>query len=308
MRYRRLGKTDLTVSVVGIGTAQFGGEWGKAFEQNEVDAMLGRARELGVNLIDTAGCYGDHLSESLVGAAIDGHREDWIIATKFGHRWRAHLDREPHWSPGEVVRQLEHSLKALRTDYVDIYQFHSGPDEAFFNDALWNALRHQKQKGSIRHLGLSVGSGDRGLRQIKTAPEYAIEVVQVLYNRLDRRPEKRVLPLCREHGLGVLDRVPLASGFLTGKYRPGDEDRFEEGDIRAIFGAGNIRSQLEEVERIEQEEVPDGMEMARWALAWCLRNEAVTAVIPGCKNVAQVEANAAAADLDMVTADHPQTV
>jgi aryl-alcohol dehydrogenase-like predicted oxidoreductase len=308
MQYRQLGKTGLTVSVVGIGTAQFGGEWGKVFRQDEVDAMLGRARELGVNLIDTAECYGDHLSESHIGAAVEGHREDWVVATKFGHRWCGHLDREPHWSPDEVARQLDASLEALRTDYIDIYQFHSGPDEAFFDDALWDELRRQKEKGKIRHLGLSTGGGERGAGQVQAAPERDIEVVQVHYNRLNRQAEDRVLPLCRKHGLGVLTRVPLASGFLTGKYRPGDEDSFEEGDIRAIFGEENIHSQLEEVQRIERDEVPEGVEMAAWALAWCLQHPAVTSVIPGCKNVSQVEMNARAADLDMVRRDHPQAL
>lgn len=308
MKYRELGKTGIKVSVVGIGTAQFGGEWGKDFGQHAVDAMLGRAGELGVNLLDTAECYGHHLSESLIGAAIEGRREEWIIATKFGHRWRGHLDREAHWSPREVAGQLEASLRALRTDHLDVYQFHSAPEEALAKDALWDELHRQKRKGRVRHIGVSVGNEESTAGQIEGAVERGAEVVQVLYNRLSRSAEKWVLPVCRKHNLGVLTRVPLASGFLTGKYRPGDEDSFEEGDIRAIFGVVNIRSQLEEVQRIAREEVPCGVDMAQWALAWCLQHPAVTSVIPGCKSVGQVEPNAGAAELEMVSQDHPLAV
>jgi aryl-alcohol dehydrogenase-like predicted oxidoreductase len=137
MKYRRLGNTDLKVSVVGLGTWQFGGEWGKRFSQPEVNQILGRAKELGINLIDSAECYGDHLSESLVGKAIRQDRDDWVVATKFGHRFIGHLEREDLWSPEEVRKQLEDSLRALRTEPIDLYQFHSGGDDAFDNVALW---------------------------------------------------------------------------------------------------------------------------------------------------------------------------
>ena len=142
MKYRRLGKTGMNVSVVGIGTWQFGGEWGMDFTQAEADAILDKGAELGINLIDTAECYGDHLSESLIGDYISRRkREDWIIATKFGHHFPEPFKRTSLFSAADVVSQLDASLKALQTDYVDLYQFHSGPDEVFDNDALWTALR-----------------------------------------------------------------------------------------------------------------------------------------------------------------------
>src|SRR5438132_9142567 len=129
MKYCRLGKTGLNISIIGVGTWQFGGEWGKEFSQGEVDQILSRAQQLGINLIDTAECYGDHTSESLIGSAIAGgtvgRREDWIIATKFGHTFHGHLDRTDDRSAADAQRQLEASLKALRTDYIDLYQYHS---------------------------------------------------------------------------------------------------------------------------------------------------------------------------------------
>src|SRR5512140_673189 len=122
MRYRILGSTGLRVSVIGVGTWQFGGEWGRNFSQADVDAILDQAAELGINLIDTAECYGDHLSERLIGDYLSRRdRSRWIIATKFGHQYHHFMDRTWHLSPPEVRQQLERSLKALRTDYVDLY-------------------------------------------------------------------------------------------------------------------------------------------------------------------------------------------
>lgn len=306
MKYRRLGKTDLRVSVVGIGTWQFGGEWGKPFTQAEADAILGRGKDLGINLIDTAECYGDHLSERLVGGAIRGQRADWIIATKFGHHFHDKFDRTDHWSAAEVVAQLDESLRALGTDYVDIYQFHSGADEAFDNDELWHALNQQVRAGKIRHLGTSIGSNDN-LHQTARSTEVNSQVIQVIYNRLDQRPEERVFPSCIEQDLGVLARVPLASGFLSGKYRP-DTVFTAADDVRSRRDQEEVRQRLLEVERIAAEEVPPGVDMASWALAWCLQHPAVTCVIPGCKSPEQVEANARAAALDLVQDDHPQAL
>lgn len=302
MKYRILGSTGLKVSVIGIGTWQFGGEWGKVFEQSEVDAMFRRGKELGINLIDTAECYGDHLSEQMVGQAIKGEREDWIVATKFGHKFHGNFDRTTHWTAEEVVAQLEESLKALQTDYVDIYQFHSGPDEVFDNPEMWEALNEQVKAGKIRHLGTSIGSNDN-LHQTAQSNQVNSEVIQVIYNRLDKIPEERVFPSCQEQNLGVLARVPLASGLLSGKYSP-DTVFSDANDVRSRRDQEQVRARLEEVAAIQKNEVPEGVDMAAWALAWCLQHPAVTCVIPGCKTVAQVESNASAADL--VSDDHPQ--
>ena len=297
MKYRRLGSTNLRVSVIGLGTWQFGGEWGKDFSQDEVDRMLDRAKQLGINLIDTAECYGDHTSERLIGDTLArrGDRADWVIATKFGHHFKGHNDRDTVYDPPDVLRQLEGSLRALRTDYVDVYQFHSGSDQQFETPGLWETLEKQKRAGKVRHLGISISSTRENLNQTEAAPKVGAEVIQVLYNRLERGPEQRVLPACRRLSLGVLSRVPLASGFLSGKYKPGTT--FKPGDVRADQDPQKVETKLKEAQRIGREEVPPGADMAKWALAWCLQNEAVTSVIPGCKDLKQVESNAAAADL-----------
>ncbi|GIQ63765.1 aldo/keto reductase [Paenibacillus cisolokensis] len=298
MKYRTLGRTGLKVSVVGIGTWQFGGEWGVDYTQSDVDAILGKGKELGINLIDTAECYGDHLSEKLIGGYLRrDRREDWIIATKFGHHFHAHLKRDDRSSAEDVREQLEQSLRALGTDYIDIYQFHSLSDERFNNDDMWTMLDKQVQAGKIRHLGISIGYNGN-IYQTKNATKVKADVIQVVYNRLDRTPEEEVFPSCQDQNLGVLARVPLASGFLSGKYSK--DSVFPENDVRASKGRNDPEGRIkmiEEVERIRKEEVPEGVNMAEWALAWCLKHPAVTAVIPGCKDPSQVESNARAAKL-----------
>ncbi|WP_199615737.1 aldo/keto reductase [Paenibacillus alkalitolerans] len=302
MKYRRLGRTGMKVSVVGVGTWQFGGEWGLTYTQEEADAVLTRAKEAGINLIDTAECYGDHLSERLIGGFLQkDRREDWIVATKFGHHFNQLFDRDQRWSAADVKAQLEESLRSLRTDYIDLYQFHSGSDEVFDNDDLWTMLDKEVQAGKIRHLGISIGSNDN-LHQTAASTKLGSSAIQVVYNRLDRAPEKRVFPSCIEQDLGVLARVPLASGYLSGKYKP--DAVFGETDVRHRHDAEQRRAKLEEVEAIRRNEVPEGMDMAVWALAWCLKHDAVTTVIPGCKTPEQVDANAAAARY--VSDQHPQ--
>jgi myo-inositol catabolism protein IolS len=264
-----------------------------------VDAMLDKAGELGINLMDTAECYGDHLSEKFIGNYLARRkREDWIVATKFGHHFEGHLEREQLWSAEDVLKQLDDSLRALQTEYVDLYQFHSGTDREFDNDKLWSMLDRQVQAGKIRHLGISISASNQGVHQTSAAPGVKAEVIQVVYNRLDRKPEESIFPLCIEHGLGVLARVPLASGYLSGKYKP--DAVFQPGDVRANHNEDTKQRQLQAVAEIAANEVPPGVNMAQWALAWCLRHSAVTSVIPGCKNVEQVVSNAKAADLDMV--------
>lgn len=302
MQYRKLGKTGLKVSVIGVGTWQFGGEWGHDYTQQEVDRILHKAKDTGINLIDTAECYGDHLSEAFIGEFLQrDRREDWVVATKFGHKFHSHLQRTTQYGAQEVLQQLEDSLRALRSDYIDLYQFHSGDDQAFDNDDLWTMLDKQVQAGKIRHIGLSLNKSN-SMHQTSAASKVGAGAIQVVYNRLDRGPEADVFPACMDQDLGVLARVPLASGYLSGKYRPGAE--FAPNDVRHNHDRAAVDEKLKQAEEIKRTEVPQDVNMAEWALAWCLRHEAVTCVIPGCKNEAQVESNARAALL--APTDHPQ--
>lgn len=315
MKYRRLGRTGLRVSVVGVGTWQLSGEWGRRFTQPEVEQFLGRAHELGVNLVDTAECYGDHLAEALIGGALHHHRDDWVVATKFGHRFHPEaLDngggsptqlRSEHWSAAEVVAQLEGSLRALRTDHVDLYQMHSGADEVFDRHDLWEALHQQVAKGKIRQLGVSLGGDD--LHQARRVDQVGADVVQVGYNRLDRSAEQGVLPACLDQDLGVIVREPLANGYLSGSYRPGGWVTATD-DWRSGHDPAEVQRKLELVDELRRTEVPEGMTMAQWAIAWCSQHPAVSCVVAGARSVQQVQSNAAAADLELIREDHPQAV
>lgn len=305
MKYRRLGKSGLEVSVVGIGTYQFGGEWGKDFTQREADSILAAAADCGINIIDTAECYGDHLAEQLVGDYLRHNRSRWIVATKFGHRFHGFQDRSRHWRPEEVRRQIDESLRALHTDYIDILQYHSPSSEELLTSGLADLLELEVQAGKIRHIGISLKKDlclSADTFQVQTAPQLNVQVMQILYNRLQRSAENTLLPLCRELDLGVITRVPLASGLLSGKYKSGSD--FPENDVRALREGTEMEQMLQEVERIQLEELPEGMFLSSWALAWCLKHPAVSCVIPGCKSVQQVLQNAKSAEL--LENPHPQ--
>jgi aryl-alcohol dehydrogenase-like predicted oxidoreductase len=304
LKYRTLGKTGLKVGVIGLGTWQYGGEWAKEFSQEEVTAIIRRAAELGVNLLDTAECYGDHTSEQFIGAALKelGTRDHFVIATKFGHKFHGPFHRTDPRTPADIAVQLEDSLRALQTDRIDLYQYHSWSDADFESTEVRGFLEKAQAAGKILHIGNSIGPNDKTI-QVEKSPAYHVTAIQIIYNRLSRAPEDTVFPVAERLKLGVLARVPLASGFLSGKYKPGAT--FPETDIRSRRDTAERNARLAEVQKIEQTELPAGMPMAQWALAWCLKSPAVQSVIPGCKSVEQLENNAAAAELDLVDPKHP---
>ena len=253
MKYRKLGFTDLVTSVIGLGTYQFGGEWGKQFTQIEIDRIVGTAADSGINFIDTAECYGDHQVESSIGKAIGKNRKHWIIATKFGHTFNDFMGRTPNWSPQNVTEQLERSLKALRTDYVDLYQFHSGNNKDFDEEGLWMTLGRHIQSGKIRYLGISIQHAvvmNDDLYQIKSAEKVNAQTVQVVYNRLSRDAERLLLPYCKKNGLGVIARIPLARGFLSGKYSI--EHTFPADDLRSNQDKKMTTDMINNVEEIKK--------------------------------------------------------
>ena len=294
MKYRRLGKTELQVSAVGIGTWQLAGVWNKNFEQREVDEIFARAAEVGINFIDTAECYGDHLSEQFVGNSIWASRDRWLIATKFGHDHHNGLG-DDNYKCEQVLRQLEDSLRALRTDYIDIYQIHSATDEVFSDDELWTMLDKQVQAGKIRFLGNSIGM-PRKAAQVKRSQDYGISVIQTIYNAVNRAAEKRVLVAAAQQDLGVVARVPLASGFLSGKYHPGAI--FSGLDVRAMRPQEGVDREIAAAHEVLREK-PENIAAATWAIAWCLQNEQIGTVIPGIKTLQQLEENALAGDLEL---------
>ena len=202
-------------------------------------------------------------------------------------------------------RQIDESLRALHTDYIDILQYHSPSGEELLTSGLADLLKLEVQAGKIRHIGISLKTDlcrSSDTFQVQKAPELKVQVMQILYNRLQREAERGILPLCQEHDLGVIAGVPLASGLLSGKYRSGNS--FPDKDVRAHRERSEVEDMLREVERIRREKLPDGMFLSSWALAWCLKHPAVSCVIPGCKSVQQVRQNAQSAEL--LEEAHPQ--
>ena len=289
----------MSVSVIGLGTWQLGGEWGTTFTARDARAIFDAAREQGITLVDTAECYGDHLAERLVGEAIREDRDRWVVATKFGHRYTVPFEREQAWTAAAVQEQLEDSLAGPRHRLdrpVPVPLGHA---------------RRLRQRGAVERC--SPGRSRRASSVTSGSPLPAPSPRQTSSTRFggpgrwapsacrwcttgcSGAPRTRFSRTASSDGLGVLARVPLASGFLSGKYTAGAS--FAPGDIRSRRSAEEIARLAAEAERIRREEVPEGSPMAAWALAWCLRPTAVTAVIPGCRDPLQVRQNASAADL-----------
>ena len=306
MKYRKLGNTELKVSVIGIGTDQFAGGWNKHFTSAEVSKILNQGKKLGINFIDTAECYGNHASELLIGESIKNSRDHWIIQTKFGHRYNNTNNMITDFNPKSVMSQFEESLKSLKTDYVDVYQFHSGTNDEFFQNELWDVLNELVKSGKIKHLGVSIVNSSilsENYQQLKNSKNYNCEIIQVVYNRLNNKVEEIVLPYCLKNNLGVIARVPLAKGHLSGKYLPSFQ--FPDDDVRSTHDKDQTRIQLEKVKQIRENEVPKGVNLAQWALSWCLKHESISSVIPGCKNLEQLEINAKTVNMDMFPKNHP---
>jgi len=248
----------------------------------------------------------NHLAETLVGNAIASSLSHWIIATKFGHEKISPTQNRQAWTAAEVRQQLEASLRALGTDYIDLYQFHSGSSEAFDNDELWTMLDKQRQAGKIRHLGISVSRKSKEWREYQTrkASSVGASVIQVKYNRLERDAEQEVLPECLAQNLGVMARVPLASGLLSGRYQT--LTTFDDSEARAgKYDQQTIARMQQEIRDIMEQELPAGVSLPQYALVWCLKNPAVSCVIPGCKTPEQARINASVGDLPLLDDEHP---
>ena len=292
MKYRVLGKTGWSLSAIGMGCWGIGGQWG-AVEKQEAIRTMQRAVELGVNLFDTADAYGTEMgtSEIWVGEALASRRQNVYIATKVGNWARRFGHPLPYTHPLHVTACCDASLYRLKTDYIDLYQCHiSGLQEP---TVFLEAFEELVQAGKIRAYGISTDSVEV-LRKFNRDGKCA--VCQLNYSILRRDAEKALLPYCLENNIGTLIRGPLAQGVLTGKFTPDTtfsdsvREGWNEGEARVRF----LRN-LETVEKLRFLE-NEKRNMAQAALQFVLAHPAVTCPIPGAKNVAQIEANAAAAD------------
>jgi aryl-alcohol dehydrogenase-like predicted oxidoreductase len=300
MQYRELGRTGWRVSASSFGAWAIGGSWGEVDDQESM-AALHTAVDCGVNFFDTADVYGDGRSERLLRRLRQERSEEIVIATKAGRR----LD--PHVASGYNRRNLtafiERSLENLGTETIDLLQLHGPPTEVYYMPETFGFLDDLVQEGKIRFYGVSVEKVEEALKAI----EYPnVQSVQIIFNIFRQRPAELFFPEAKRRRVGILARVPLASGLLTGKmtrettFEPDDHRNFnrygEDFDRGETFSGVDYETGLDAVERLRAL-VPDGMTMAQFALRWILMFDAVTCVIPGAKRPAQAEDNALAADL-----------
>ena len=287
MKSRSLHNSGLNLSMIGLGTDQFSGSWGMKYSEKKVRDLLMMAEDYEINHLDTAECYGNHLSEKLIGNSLI-NRDRWLIASKFGHKYNGDIKTDS-FDLKSIQSQLNKSLKALNTNYLDIYYFHSGDDNQFNNDNLWTFLNKQVELGKIRYLGLSFKHSlvhQKKYKQIKKASEYNIKIIQTVYNYISQESAEELIPLCRGNGLDVIGRMPLAKGLLTGKYKSNSD--FRNNDSRLFFSEFNEKA-FNIIHR-DLSHIPNE-ELSKWAISWSVLSGVVDATIVGCKNIDQLLSN-----------------
>jgi len=300
MNYRLLGKTGMKVSEVSFGTWAMGSAWGKV-DDKESMAALNKAADLGVNFFDTADVYGDGHSERLLGQLLKDRKEKIYVATKAGRKLQPHTAEK--YTPLAIRRFVEDSLKRLRVDSLDLLQLHCPPREIYYMTELFASLDDLVKAGKLKNYGVSVEKVEEALKAI----EYpGVKTVQIIFNMFRQRPAELFFREAKARWIGVLARVPLASGLLTGKmtrttrFQADDHRNFnrkgQSFDRGETFSGVDYAKGLQAVEELKQI-LPKGMTLSQFALRWILMHDAVTCVIPGAKTPAQVEENAKTASL-----------
>lgn len=300
MQYRELGRTGWQVSEVSFGAWAIGGSWGNVQDDDSL-AALHTAIDNGVNFIDTADVYGDGHSERLIAKIKQARKDEIIVATKAGRRLNPHT--ADGYNKENLTAFIERSLKNLATDCLDLVQLHCPPTEVYYRPEVFGALDDLVAAGKIRYYGVSVEKVEEALKAI----EYPnVQTVQIIFNMFRLRPTELFFEQALRRKVGILARVPLASGMLTGKltrqstFEADDHRHFnrhgEAFDVGETFSGVDYETGLQAVEEIRAL-VPANATMAQLALRWILMFEAVSCVIPGAKNPAQAQDNIRAADL-----------
>lgn len=302
MDARKLGRTGRDVSVVGLGTWQLGADWGDV-SREDATAVLDAAVESGVTFFDTADVYGDGRSEQLIGAYLRSHPElDIFVATKMGRR----VDQDPTLFTMDNFRAWTgRSRENLGVDTLDLVQLHCPPSAVFTDDRVFDDLDTLVEENVIAAYGVSVETVDQALAAMARP---GVASVQIIFNAFRLKPLDEVLPAARAAGVGIIARVPLASGLLSGRYT--EETTFAADDHRTFNRGGEAFDVGETFSGVDFETgvaaarefaalVPDGIHPAQAAIAWILAQDGVTAAIPGARNVTQARSNAAAAQVTL---------
>jgi aryl-alcohol dehydrogenase-like predicted oxidoreductase len=312
MKTRKLGRTGATISEIGFGAWQIGGAWGDVSEEDGKRA-LNAALDAGVTFIDTADVYGDGRSEKIIASVLKERGGDKpFVATKAGRRLNPHV--ADGYTGANIEAFIDRSLSNLGVETLDLVQLHCPPTDVYYRPEMFGALDDLVTKGKIRAYGVSVERVEEALKAI----EYSgVATIQIIYNIFRQRPQDLFFAEAVKKNVGVIVRVPLASGLLSGKitadtkFADDDHRKFnrhgEFFDVGETFAGVPFDVALEAVEQIRPL-VPQGVTMAQFALAWILQSKAVSVVIPGARNEAQAKGNAAASDVAAFSAEKLQAL
>jgi aryl-alcohol dehydrogenase-like predicted oxidoreductase len=305
MNYRTLGKTGFKISEVSLGTWQLGGKWGTDFDHKVAQETLEEAFNHGCNFIDTADVYKGTESEIAVGKAIKNANNRIYVATKCGRQINPHTNE--NYTAEKLRGYVEDSLKRLDVETIDLIQLHCPPTEAYYRPEIFGEFEKLKEEGKIQNLGVSVEKVEEGLKAL----EYDnVTSIQVIYNMFRQRPHELLFPKAKEKNVGIIVRVPLASGLLTGKFSK--DTSFGENDHRNFNRDGNAfdvgetfsgipyEKGVEAVEKLKSV-VPEGRNLVKLALKWVLMRDEVSCVIPGASSVKHVAGNLAASEAEPIS-------
>lgn len=312
MNYRQLGNTGWQISEVSLGTWQLGGGWGDPFNHSSAEKTIHAAIDSGINFIDTADVYSDGLSEAAVGRVVRERKEQVFVATKCGRRI------SPHVNSGYTVDRLrkfvEDSLRNMKIDSIDLIQLHCPPTEVYYRPEIFGLFDELKKEGKIKNLGVSVEKVEEAIKAI----EYPnVSTVQIIFNLFRQRPSELFFKLAKEKNIGIIVRVPLASGLLSGKFTR--ETTFGERDHRffnrsgAAFDKGetfagiDYELGLEAVDELKQA-FEDNAPLALLAIRWILMFQEVSAVIPGASTYRQALDNVKASEMPPLSIGQMQAV
>ena len=302
MKYRKLGNSGLEVSVVGLGANNFGGR----LDYQSSNKVISQLFDVGINLIDTSNSYGNTLSEEYIGKALEGRREQAVIATKVSSRMSEGPNQAGN-SRKHIMEQVEQSLTRLRTDYIDLYQIHWWDPTTPVEETL-RALNDLVTQGKIRYFGCSNFTAWQVCESVWTSKELGIQTfvsAQPHYSMLERNVEQELIPFCGKYGVGILPYFPLANGFLTGKYRKGSPSPAGsrlESDNKGLFNDDNY-ALLERLIKFSEDRNRTVLELA---FAWLLYNKDISSVIAGATKPEQVVGNAAAADWELTDEEYDE--
>ena len=306
MEHRRLGSSGLEVSVVGLGTNTFG----RNVDLKRAETVIRKAVDLGINMIDTANGYGDTLAEEYIGKSVKGIRDQVVLATKVSGTMGSGPNRGGT-SRKHIADEVENSLARLDTDYIDLYQIHGPHPETPIEETL-RTLDDLVRQGKVRYIGSSNFPAWQLAQAMEVSSSMHLEHFvseQPQYNMLDREVERELVPCCASYGVGILPYYPLASGFLTGKYRRGQAPA-EGTRLAAITDLADDRlttANFDILEALESFAAERGRSILELAFAWLLANPVVSSVIAGATRPEQMEANAKGADWRL-TPDDMQTL